>query len=94
MWLREGLPITIQTRDANRRIFFKNGMLEFIWVANAAEIKSQETAPTHLWERSCWQESGFSPFGIGLCAAKMNDDVAKPPVRRILPIHQPISRAA
>jgi hypothetical protein len=54
---------------ANRRIFFENGMLEFIWAETEteAEIRSAVTAPTRLWERSQWRASGFSPFGICVC---------------------------
>ncbi len=52
---------------ANRRLFFQNGMLEFIWADNLSELKSPITASTRLWERSQYQSSGFSPFGICLC---------------------------
>lgn len=54
---------------ANRRLFFENGMLEFIWVENFTEIQSSHTAPTRLRERGHFQQSGFAPFGIALCPA-------------------------
>jgi hypothetical protein len=49
---------------SNRRIFFSNGMLEFIWVSNKQEVRTQTTAPTHLYERSLWVQTEYSPFGI------------------------------
>ena len=51
---------------ANRRIFFHNAMLEFIWVHNRAEVLSPVIKPLRLWERFRYQETGFSPFGIAL----------------------------
>ena len=52
---------------ANRRIFFRNGMLEFIWVDDIDEVRSAQTAPTKLWERSNNLATGYAPFGIALC---------------------------
>jgi hypothetical protein len=49
---------------ANRRIFFTNGMLEFIWIENFDDVTSNATAATKLWERSQYKTSGYSPFGI------------------------------
>jgi hypothetical protein len=49
----------------NRRFFFSNAMLEFLWVENRDEIQSSLTSPTHLYERSRYRKTGFSPFGIG-----------------------------
>lgn len=51
---------------ACRRIFFKNAYLEFLWVADEAEARSDPAAPLHLWERTRTEETGWSPFGIGL----------------------------
>ena len=48
----------------NRRVFFENGMLEFLWVCDEAEVRSPTIARTGLWERSRWRESGACPFGI------------------------------
>src|SRR5581483_3183282 len=53
---------------ANRRFFFSNGMLEFVWVENLEEIRSPLTRPTFLDERSRYLETGYSPFGIGTYA--------------------------
>ena len=51
---------------ACRRFFFRNAMLEFLWVENIAEARSEQTRRTKLWER--WSEAGrvTSPFGIVL----------------------------
>lgn len=51
---------------ANRRLFFHNAKLEFLWVCHEAEVRSAAIAPTRLWERSRSQQTGFSPFGICL----------------------------
>jgi hypothetical protein len=48
----------------NRRIFFHNAMLEFLWVVNEQEVKSSLIAPTHLWERWQYRQTGYSPFGV------------------------------
>lgn len=50
---------------ANRCIFFHNAMLEFLWVADDREVRTPLIAPTHLWERWRYRETGYSPFGIG-----------------------------
>jgi hypothetical protein len=49
---------------ACRRVFFHNGMLEFLWVQNTQEVQSDIIAPTRLWERFQYQQTGYSPFGI------------------------------
>ncbi|AFY67656.1 VOC family protein [Geitlerinema sp. PCC 7407] len=65
--LREGSPnVHPGQGTANRRIFFHNGMLEFLWVHDAAEVQSDVIAPTKLWERSRPGVTGFSPFGLSL----------------------------
>lgn len=48
----------------NRRIFFHNAMLEFLWVVNEVEVRSTDIAPTHLWERWNYRQTGYSPFGV------------------------------
>ena len=50
---------------ANRCIFFHNAMLEFLWVADDREVRTPLIAPTYLWEKWRYQETGYSPFGIG-----------------------------
>jgi hypothetical protein len=48
----------------NKRFFFRNAMLELLWVENPVEAQSEQTAPTRLWERWSKRRSGASPFGI------------------------------
>ncbi len=49
----------------NRRFFFRNAMLELLWVNDAAEAQSEAIRRTHLWER--WeQRQQVCPFGICL----------------------------
>lgn len=48
----------------NRRIFFDNGMIEFIWAADGAEILNPKARRLKLYERSRYTETGYSPFGI------------------------------
>jgi hypothetical protein len=54
---------------ANRRFFFRNGMLELLWVQDESEARSEPIARTCLWERSRFRQTGASPFGISLRAA-------------------------
>jgi Glyoxalase-like domain len=49
---------------ANRRFFFDNFMLEFLWVVDPGEVTSERTRRTRLWERCSKQETGVSPIGI------------------------------
>lgn len=60
---------------ACRRFFFRNAMLELIWVENAADARSDHTRRTKLWER--WSESGRGgcPLGIILRPAPGTSDV-------------------
>ena len=51
---------------ANRCIFFENGYLEFLWVADRDEVTAPITRPTELDERSRWRETAASPFGIAM----------------------------
>jgi hypothetical protein len=50
----------------NRKIYFENFFLEIVWVHNEAEIRSENTRKTKLWERSNFLTNGNSPFGLGL----------------------------
>ncbi|MFB6277497.1 MAG: hypothetical protein ABEI32_15275 [Halothece sp.] len=54
---------------ANRRIFFHNAMLEFLWVCNEQEIHDPVIEPMQFGARSRYHQTGFSPFGIGLRSA-------------------------
>ncbi|HEY9598644.1 MAG TPA: hypothetical protein V6D33_13335 [Cyanophyceae cyanobacterium] len=50
---------------ANRRFFFHNAMVEFLWVHNLVEAQSEATYRTRLWER--WSNRDrVCPFGICL----------------------------
>lgn len=51
---------------ANRRIFCRNAMIEFLWVKDPAETETPEIAPMQFLARSNYRQSGYSPFGIGL----------------------------
>jgi len=51
---------------ANRRFFFKNIMLELLWVYDPIECQSQAIGPTHLWERWVGRDCGICPFGFSL----------------------------
>lgn len=51
---------------ANRRIFFRNAMVEFLWVQNATDTETVAIAPMQFLARSQYRQSGYSPFGIGL----------------------------
>jgi hypothetical protein len=48
-------------------------MLEFLWVVEEKEVCSPLIAPTHLWERWRYLETGYSPFGIGFTRSTENE---------------------
>src|SRR5262245_20497294 len=48
----------------SRRFFFRNAMLEFLWVRDEREVQSDLISPTRLWERWRYRQTGYSPFGI------------------------------
>ncbi|MEM9511339.1 MAG: hypothetical protein AAF978_01425 [Cyanobacteria bacterium P01_E01_bin.48] len=61
----EGSPNTHPGQGtANRRIFFRNAKLEFLWICNEVEARSAEIARTRLWERGRYGQTGYAPFGI------------------------------
>jgi hypothetical protein len=62
---------------ANRRFFFANGMLELLWVSDAAEARSEPARRTLLWERWSGRRQGACPFGI--CVRPADSPGAKPP---------------
>jgi hypothetical protein len=69
--LAEGAPnVHAGQGTANRRFFFRNGMLELLWVEDSAEARSEQSAPTRLWERWLGRSSGLCPFGIVTMPAK------------------------
>ncbi len=49
---------------ACRRFFFRNAMLELLWVEDEMEARSEQTVQTRLWERWSAMGRGASPFGI------------------------------
>jgi hypothetical protein len=49
---------------ANRRFFFRNAMLELVWVHDAGEAQSELARPTQLWQRWSQRQAGVSPFGL------------------------------
>jgi len=49
---------------SNRRFFFEQSFLELLWIHDEQEVQSSVVAPTHLWDRSRWQQTGYSPFGL------------------------------
>ena len=58
---------------ANRRFFFRNAMLELLWVDNPEEAQSEDICRTRLWER--WiNRKKTCPFGICLRSSTSNDD--------------------
>ena len=50
----------------NRRFFFRNVMLEALWVHDESEARNSRTAPTRLYERWLNRAAGACPFGFCL----------------------------
>jgi len=64
---------------ANRRFFFRNAMVELLWVHNPAEAQSEITEKMRLWER--WQgreNPQICPFGICLRSVEKSGAIAFP----------------
>ncbi|MCT4663152.1 MAG: VOC family protein [Tissierellales bacterium] len=74
---------------ANRRIFFKNAMLEFIWIENEDEVKSDLTSPTKLYQRCKRANDSVSPFGICLRPDDEEEKYAKFKTWSYHPIYLP-----
>lgn len=68
---------------ANRRFFFKNAMLELLWVHSEAEATSDPIARTHLWERWLKRDAGACPFGICLRPAMVPSEGSAPPSKGV-----------
>jgi len=49
---------------ANRRFFFGNAFVEFLWVSEPVEARSEQTRRTKLWERWSQRTSSACPFGV------------------------------
>ena len=58
---------------ANRRIFFDNFYLEILWVENELEARSVENIG--IWERSNFEKSQYSRFGLCLKNTEETDSV-------------------
>jgi hypothetical protein len=70
--LREGAPNDHQGQGtANRRFFFANAMLEFLYMHNPAEAKSGFARRLNLTER--WASKTASPFGLIVSAGSDSD---------------------
>ncbi|MEO1621001.1 MAG: VOC family protein [Cyanobacteria bacterium J06632_3] len=67
---------------ANRRFFFRNAMLELLWVHSQEEAVSEPIRRTHLWERWQGREGDCCPFGICLRAVGADKDAMATPFRR------------
>lgn len=59
---------------ANRRFFFRNAMLELLWVTCEAEAISPPIRRTHLWDRWHYRKSEACPFGICLRSTDKKDE--------------------
>lgn len=88
--LREG-PSNVHPGQgtANRRFFFRNGMLELLWVEDPVEAQSERTTPTQLWERWSGRMSGACPFGILVRPANTETTTAPFPVQEYRPTWLP-----
>lgn len=65
--LVEGSPNTHPGQGtANRRFFFRNAMLELLWVHDVAEARRLSVARLGLYERWRGRDGGASPFGVCL----------------------------
>ncbi len=51
---------------ANRRFFFRNAMLELLWVFDPHEAQGEMARRTKLWERWAGRQGKVSPFGVCL----------------------------
>jgi Glyoxalase-like domain len=63
--LTEGTPnVHAGQGTANRRFFFRNAMLELIWVHDETEARAGPGARLGIHERWRHRETGASPFGL------------------------------
>jgi hypothetical protein len=61
----EGSPnVHLGQGTASRRFFFKNFMLELLWVADPLETAADAIRQTGLWERWSRRDAGVSRFGM------------------------------
>lgn len=76
---------------ANRRFFFHNAMVEFLWVHDSTEAQSEAICRTRLWERwhghtcvSRGQRNRVCPFGICLRPSKGSGEAVPSELRSAL----------
>ena len=73
---------------ACRRFFFRNAMLELLWVEDSEETQNEQTRRTRLWERWSATGSDTSPFGI-IVRPNRSDDVCPFPSWEYRPATMP-----
>ena len=78
---------------ANRRFFFRNAMLEFLWVCHADDARSPLTRPTRLWERCARLDPRICPFGLCLRPDNASEMTPPFPTRPYRPRYLPADRA-
>lgn len=61
---------------ANRRFFFRNVMLELVWVCDEREARSPGVSRLRLWER--WQNRRASASPFGVCLRPLAGETGKP----------------
>lgn len=78
---------------ACRRFFFRNAMLELLWVEDSSEAQGALARPLMLWERCSAGTGGASPFGV--CVRPADPVVAEAPFStwEYRPTYQPDSLA-
>jgi len=64
---------------ACRRFFFRNSYLEFLWVHDEQEARSELVRPLHLLERWRHRRTGHSPFGLALRPSKQTNEPGRLP---------------
>jgi hypothetical protein len=73
--LTEGAPNTHPGQGtANRRFFFRNVMLELLWIHDSAEANSPVTRRTRLFDRWRDRAAGACPFGFCFRSTDGSDD--------------------
>ncbi len=77
---------------ANRRFFFRNIMLELLWVDDAAEAQGESVRRTQLWERWSTRNIQASPFGICLRPTDRENAAAPFPAWEYRPPYLPGTR--
>lgn len=77
--LHEAAPNTHPGQGtANRRFFFHNAMLEFLWITDEAETNRAPVSRIGFGARALWKTNGASPFGVCLRPAEGDADASLP----------------